>query len=69
MTYVDSPFFIELSERKTLLLRKKYYWRMRHENGNILLTSAKYHNRQDRDSVANNLATTHHIVVKEPHGA
>ena len=51
-------YTVEVWKSKTVRQwwRERFYWIVRHENGNVLLTSEMYHNRQDCIDVAHRFA-------------
>ena len=51
-------YTVEVWKSKTVWQwwRERYFWIVRHENGNILLTSEMYHNRKDCIDIAQRFA-------------
>ena len=51
-------YTVEVYKSKTVwqVWRERYYWLVRHENGNILLTSEMYHNKVDCVEIARRFA-------------
>ena len=51
-------YTVEVYKSKTVWQwwKQRFYWLVRHENGNILLTSEMYHNKQDCFDVARRFA-------------
>lgn len=45
-------YTVEIHKAKRVWSKERYYWIVRHENGNILLTSEMYHNKVDCVDIA-----------------